>query len=390
MKVYRIEVKLNKEQIIEYNKTIGVCRFIYNLYISTNIERYNKGLKFLTVYDFSKYLNNEYRVEHPENNWICEVSSKAKSKTILNAYSAFKRFFNKISNFPKFKKKNSRECSFYLIGWGKNNGFTIKRNKIKVPILGWITLKEFGYIPLNSKIKSAVLKRYANKYYISFLTEDVIKNKTNIEYEKYGVGIDLGLEKLASVSDNRFYLNINKTKRVRKIEKGLKRNKRKLSKQLLLKKKYSKNYIKTWRNIDKIKLKIQVLYLRLTNIRNEYIRKTIYSIIKPKNKYVKFVTIEDLNIRGMVKNKHLSKSISDQKFYYFKDFLIQICRKYDIEIREASRFYPSSKICSKCGNIYKDLKLNNRIYKCPKCNNCLDRDLNASINLCNLKEYKMI
>lgn len=389
MKCYRIEVKLNKKQIEEYYKTIGVCRFVYNLYLSTNKERYEKGLSFLSSYDFSKYLNNDYRKEHPENSWIQDVSSKAIMKSIINANNAFKRFFKKVSKFPKYKKKGSRECGFYLIGQGNCKGFTIKRNKIKVPILGCVTLKEFGYIPKNTQIVSATLKRQANKYYISFITKNVTRIKENIEYEDYGIGLDLGIYNLAVTSDGRFYSNINKDKSVIKIEKRLKRIQRKLSKQLLLKNKNIKEG-KSYKNIEKTILKLQKLHVRLTNIRDDYIRKVVYSIIKPKDKYVKFITLEDLNVKGMMKNKHISKAVSNQKFYYFKKFLIDTCNKYNIEVREADRFYPSSKTCSKCGYIHKELKRNDRIYVCPKCNHTLDRDLNASINLKNLKEYKII
>ena len=223
MKCYKIEVKLNQNQINEYYKTIGTCRFVYNLYLSTNIERYKNNLSFLSNYEFSKYLNNDYRKEHPENNWIQDVSSKAVKNAINNAYIAFKRFFNKKSDFPKYKKKNKRECSFYLIGGGKNNGFTIKRNKIKVPILGWITLKEFGYISKKSQIISAILKKHANKYYISFITRDVNLPIKNIEYENYGIGLDQGLNHLAITSDSRFYFNINKDLSIIKLEKRIRR-----------------------------------------------------------------------------------------------------------------------------------------------------------------------
>ncbi len=385
MKTYRIEVKLNNIQKEKYNKTVGVCRFIYNLYLITNKERYDNGLKFQSSYSFSKYLNNEYRIEHPENNWIQEVSSKAVKQVIINSEKAFKRFFKGMSKYPKCKKKGKNDPSFYLIG----TKFQIKRNKVKVPILGWITLKEFGYLPLKSEITSATLKKQGDRFYISFITKNDC-DRFNVEYEDYGIGIDLGIKSLAVSSDGNNIKNINKTKKIKKIEKKLKRAQRALSRKLENKKLKKKVGVSvTSNNIKKNIFCLNRIYQKLVNIRNEHIKKSVYSLIKTKSgKFVRYVVIEDLNISGMMKNRHLSKAIQDQKLYYFIQFLIRISIKYGIEIRQADRFYPSSQICSNCGNIVKK-KLSDRMHICG-CGLIIDRDLNASINLKNLKKYKII
>ena len=235
--------------------------------------------------------------------------------------------------------------------------------------------KNYLRIKENQIISGTITKR-AGRYFIS-----VITNETNKQFENnsdFGLGIDLGVKDLAILSDGTTYRNINKTKRVKKLEKRLKRQQRALSRKFEVRKKDKS--IQTYKNIEKNKLKIERIYFKLECIRNAYINKVIDDIIK---KNPKFITMEDLNIKGMMKNKHLSKSIQSQKLYYFKQVLLQKATKHNIVVREVSRWFASSKTCHVCGYKKNDLTLNIREWDCPQCNTHHDRDMNAAINIFN-------
>ncbi|MDK0531517.1 transposase [Clostridium perfringens] len=384
-KAYKMEINPTDKQKSKIHRTIGVSRFIYNFYIARNKEIYEREGKFVSGMDFSKWLNNEYIPNNQEMKWIKEVSSKATKQAIMNGDKSFRDFFKKAKGFPKFKKKKNQDVKAYF---PKNNktDWTIERHRVKIPTLGWIRLKEFGYIPVNSIVKSGTVSQKADRYYVSILVEETdikISNPNNA-----GVGIDLGIKEFAVCSDGIKFKNINKTSTVKKVEKKLKREQRKLSRKyesLKIRNKNIKEGRATRQNIQKQIIKVQKLHQRLTNIRTDYINKIVSSIIKQKPSYI---TIEDLNVKGMMKNKHLSKAIASQKFFEFKTKLTVKCKENHIELRIVDRFYPSSKTCSECGKVKKDLKLSDRIYKCD-CGFTIDRDLNASINLKNAKEYKI-
>ncbi|ABG84418.1 transposase [Clostridium perfringens] len=384
-KAYKMEINPTDKQKSKIHRTIGVSRFIYNFYIARNKEIYEREGKFVSGMDFSKWLNNEYIPNNQEMKWIKEVSSKATKQAIMNGDKSFRDFFKKAKGFPKFKKKKNQDVKAYF---PKNNktDWTIERHRVKIPTLGWIRLKEFGYIPVNSIVKSGTVSQKADRYYVSILVEETdikISNPNNA-----GVGIDLGIKEFAVCSDGIKFKNINKTSTVKKVEKKLKREQRKLSRKyesLKIRNKNIKEGRATRQNIQKQIIKVQKLHQRLTNIRTDYINKIVSSIIKQKPSYI---TIEDLNVKGMMKNKHLSKAIASQKFFEFKTKLTVKCKENHIELRIVDRFYPSSKTCSQCGKVKKDLKLSDRIYKCD-CGFTIDRDLNASINLKNAKEYKI-
>ncbi len=389
-----MEINPTQEQKSKINRTIGVSRFIYNFYIAYNKEIYEREGKFVSGIDFSKWLNNEYIPNNQEMKWIKEVSSKATKQAIMNGDKAFRDFFKKAKGFPRFKKKKNQDVKAYF---PKNNktDWTIERHRVKIPTLGWVRLKEFGYIPVNSVVKSGTVSQKADRYYVSILVEerDIKISNGNIgikifNYNNEGLGIDLGIKEFAVCSDGIKFKNINKTSIVKKIEKKLKREQRKLSRKYESLKTRNKNIREgraTSQNIQKQIVKVQKLHQRLTNIRTDYINKIVSSIIKQKPSYI---TIEDLNVKGMMKNKHLSKAIASQKFFEFKTKLTVKCKENDIELRIVDRFYPSSKTCSQCGKVKKDLKLSDRIYKCD-CGLAIDRDLNASINLKNVKKYKI-
>ncbi|ABG86760.1 RNA-guided endonuclease InsQ/TnpB family protein [Clostridium perfringens] len=384
-RAYKIEINPTDEQMFKIQQTIGVSRFVYNLYIARNKEIYEKEGKFVSGMEFSKWLNNEYIPNNQEMNWIKEVSSKATKQAIMNGDKAFKDFFKKAKGFPRFKKKKNQDVKAYF---PKNNktDWTIERHRVKIPTLGWVRLKEFGYIPINSIVKRGTVSQKADRYYVSILVEEDYKEVSKSINE--GVGIDLGIKDFAICSDGNKFKNINKTYNVKKLEKKLKREQRRLSRKyesLKIRNKNIKEGRPTRQNIQKQVVKVQKLHKRLTNIRTDYINKTVAKIVEQKPSYV---TIEDLNVKGMMKNKHLSKAVAQQKFFEFKTKLTVKCKEKNIELRIVDRFYPSSKTCSQCGKVKKDLKLSNRIYKCD-CGLSVDRDLNASINLKNAKEYKI-
>ena len=384
-RAYKIEINPTDEQKSKIHQTIGVSRFIYNFYIARNKEIYEKEGKFVSGMDFSKWLNNEYIPNNQDKKWIKEVSSKATKQAIMNGDKAFRDFFKKAKGFPRFKKKKNQDVKAYF---PKNNktDWTFERHRVKIPTLGWIRLKEFGYIPVNSIVKSGTVSQKADRYYVSILVEETDIKISNPNNE--GVGIDLGIKEFAVCSDGIKFKNINKTSTVKKIEKKLKREQRKLSRKyesLKIRNKNIKEGRATRQNIQKQVVKVQRLHQRLANIRTDYINKTVFSIVKQKPSYI---TIEDLAVSNMMKNKHLSKAIASQKFFEFKTKLMSKCKQNNIELRIVDRFYPSSKTCSNCGKIKKDLKLSDRIYKCD-CGFTIDRDLNASINLKNAKEYKI-
>ncbi len=381
LKAYKTEIHPTSKQMKKINQTIGTCRFIYNFYLSHNKAMYEKEKTFITGYDFSKWLNNDFIPNHHEYVWIKEVSSKAVKKAIMNAENAFKKFFDGLSGFPKFKKRRNQDVKCYF---PKNNktDWIVERHKVKIPTLGYVRLKEKGYIP--NLARSGTIEFKADRYYVSVLCKipDIQPQKSN---SNNGLGIDLGIKDFAVLSNGKSYKNINKTKKVKKLEKKLKRQQKRLSRKYESLKQRKKKGEATRQNIQKKIVKVQQLHQRLTHIRTDYINKTVNKIVKTKPSYI---TIEDLNVKGMMKNRHLSKAIAQQKFYEFKTKLLNKCNINCIELRIVDRFYPSSKKCSMCGCINKDLNLSDRVYKCD-CGLVIDRDLNAAINLENATIYKI-
>ena len=331
---------------------------------------------------FRIWLNNEYLPNHPEYSWIKEAYSKAITQAVNNGQTAFTRFFNHESNFPNFKKKGRSDVKMYFV---KNNpkDCCCERHRIKIPSLGWVRIKEKGYIPTTKDgyvIKSGHVSIKADRYYVSVLVE--IPNNKMANNSNEGIGIDLGLKDLAIISNGKTYKNINKSAKLKKLEKQLIRGQRSLSRKY----ENSKKGESTQRaNIQKQKFKVQKLHHRIDHIRTDYINKTIAEIVKTKPSYI---TIEDLNVKGMMKNRHLSKAVASQKFYEFRIKLQAKCNENGMELRVANRWYPSSKTCHCCKNIRKDLKLSDRIFKCA-CGYIEDRDFNAALNLRDAMTYEV-
>ncbi|MDU4499205.1 MAG: transposase, partial [Clostridium perfringens] len=215
-RAYKIEIDPTAEQKSKIHQTIGVSRFIYNFYIAHNKEIYDREGKFVSGMDFSKWLNNEYIPNNKDMKWIKEVSSKATKQAIMNGDKSFRDFFKKAKGFPK--------------------DWTLERHRVKIPTLGWVRLKEFGYIPVNSMVKSGTVSQKADRYYVSILVEErdikISNSNTGIKIfnpNNEGLGIDLGIKEFAVCSDGIKFKNINKTSTVKKVEKKLKREQRKLS-----------------------------------------------------------------------------------------------------------------------------------------------------------------
>ena len=385
-RAYKTEIKPTQKQIEKINQSIGICRWLYNSYLAKNkelYEQYKQGLitkekAFMSANDFDKYTNNEVKVLD-DFKWINNCGSKARKKSMCNAETAYKRFFKGQSKFPKFKKKSKSDVKLYF---PKNNkgDWKVERHRIMIPTLKNVRLKEYGYIPVGAKVISGTVSKKADRYYVSVIVDidaPIIKNTNK------GIGIDLGLKDFAICSDGNIYKNINKTQRIRKLEKKLKREQKRLSRKYEFLKKRGGTATKS--NINKKIVKVQKLHHRLDNIRTDYINKTISRIVNQKPK---FITIEDLNVKGMMKNKHLSKAVAEQKFYEFRNKLTTKCNALGIELRIVDMFYPSSKLCHCCGSIKKDLKLKDRIYKC-ECGYIEDRDYNASLNLRDCLTYKI-
>ena len=382
LKSFKTEINPTEEQKARIRKTIGTCRYVYNFYLGHNKALHDNGEKFMTGKSFSLWLNNEYIPDNPDKTWIREVYSKAVKKSIEDGCAAFTRFFKHQSDFPKFKKKGKSDVKMYFV---RNNpkDCQCERHRLKIPTLGWVRIKEKGYIPTTKDgymIRSGTVSVKAGRFYVSVLVEipDVnINNNLND-----GIGIDLGLKDFAVISSGKTYRNINKSAGLKKLEKQLIREQRSLSRKY---ENLKKGESTQRANIQKQKLKVQKLHHKMDNIRTDYINKTIAEIVKTKPSYI---TIEDLNVKGMMKNRCLSKAVASQKFYEFRKRLKAKCDEKGIELRVADRFYPSSKTCHHCGSIRKNLKLSDRIYRC-ECGYVADRDLNAALNLKDAKTYKI-
>ena len=382
LKSFKTEINPTEEQKARIRRTIGTCRYVYNFYLGHNKALHDNGEKFMTGKSFSLWLNNEYIPDNPDKTWIREVYSKAVKKSIEDGCTAFTRFFKHQSDFPKFKKKGKSDVKMYFV---RNNpkACQCERHRLKIPTLGWVRIKEKGYIPTTKDgymIRSGTVSVKAGRFYVSVLVEIPDVNIDNNSNE--GIGIDLGLKDLAIVSNGKTYRNINKSAGLKKLEKQLIREQRSLSRKY---ENLKKGESTQRANIQKQRLKVQKLHHKMDNIRTDYINKTIAEIVKTKPSYI---TIEDLNVKGMMKNRCLSKAVASQKFYEFRTRLKAKCDENGIELRVADRFYPSSKTCHHCGSVRKNLKLSDRIYRC-ECGYVADRDLNAALNLKDAKTYRI-
>ena len=372
------------------HKTFGCTRYIYNQYVYENLENLASGKDFISAFSYSKRVNND-----PDTpSWLKEVSSKAVKQALIYADRAFKDYFSKRKGKPKFKKKG-KDDSFYLIGTLK-----VERHRIFVPVLKWIRLKEFGYIPEN--ISSVTISMKNGRYYISCLCKE--EKDERVTLSKESMGIDFGL-KDQFITENKTIPSINRSLRIKKLEQRLRREQKCLSRKMeanMVEKVYYKSGVKKgqlksykWskplsecKNFQKQKLKVARLHERLTRIRTDYNRKALLSLVlerKPSS-----ITIESLSVRNLMKNRHLSATIMKAQWFQSRLYLENLCNRLGIELRVVDKFYPSSKLCSTCGFKYKDLKLNERFWICSNCGSEHDRDRNAAINLGRCETYTVL
>ncbi|MCI7612655.1 MAG: transposase [Selenomonadaceae bacterium] len=397
LKAFKTEIAPNEEQKIKIIRSIGVARFLYNQYIAYNrrlYKMYQRGLldekqkHFVTANDFDKYVNHKLKKELP---WIDQCGSKARKKALVNAEQAFKRFFAGVSEFPNFKKKANQDVKLYFPRNNKGD-WKIWRHKLMIPTLKQVKLKEYGYLPVGLVAINGTVSYVAGRFYVSVVVDIDEKSKHNKDLESCyamqtkGIGIDLGVKDLAIVSDGKVFRNINKSSKVKGLEKRLRRGQRRLSRKYEFRKKKGGRTATSSANIDKQKLKVQKLHQRITRIREDYENKTVHEVVKQKPR---FITVEDLNVKGMMKNRHLAKAIAAQRFNHLLAKLKRKAEMIGIEFREVDRFYPSSKTCHACGYIHKGLKLKDRAYVCLKCGYTADRDYNASLNLRDAGEYRI-
>ena len=392
LKAFKTEIAPTKEQRDKIIRSIGVARFLYNQYISYNrrlYKMYRRGMLderqkyFVTAVDFDKYVNHKLKQELP---WIDQCGSKARKKALVNAEQAFRRFFAGISRFPTFKKKTNQDVKLYFPRNNKGD-WKIWRHKLMIPTLKQVKLKEYGYLPVGMTATSGTVSYVAGRFYVSVVVDIDAKSKYNKDLDSCyaiqteGIGIDLGVKDLAVVSDGRVFENINKSSKVKRLEKRLRREQRRL------RRKYVGKVDTVSANIEKQKLKVQKLHQRITRIREDHENKTVHEVVKQKPR---FITVEDLNVRGMMKNRHLAKAVAAQRFNHLLSKLKHKAKIIGIEFREVDRFYPSSKTCHACGHVHRGLKLKDRVYICPECGYRMDRDYNASLNLRDAKEYRVV
>jgi len=370
IRTYRVRLEPNKEQEQKMWQSAGTARWAYNWTLGTQQENYQNGGKFIQDGDLRKKITELKKTE--ELNWLNNYSNNVTKQAVKDACNAYKSFFKGKSKFPKFKSRKKSKPSFYQ----DTAKIKFSESHVRLEKIGWVRLSETNRIP-------------QGKYFNPRVTHDGIHWFISVGVEEFpvypeltneSIGIDVGIKSLAVVSNGMIFKNINKSNKVRKIKKRLRRLQRKCSR------KYHKNrkgvrYEKT-SNIIKLEKSISKIHHKLKNIRTDYIHKTTSEIVKTKPSRV---VMEDLNIAGMMKNKHLSKAIQEQSLYEFHRQMQYKCEWNGIEFVVADRFFPSSKLCSECGYIHRGLKLSDRTYICPACGNKVDRDYQASLNLSKYK-----
>lgn len=374
----KVRIIPNVEQEQKLWKSVGTARFIYNWTLARQEENYKNGGKFIKDGDLRKELTI---LKKSELKWLNEVSNNVAKQAVKDACNAYKSFFKGLADKPKFKSRRRSKPSFY----NDTDKLKVKENLVLIEKVGWI--KTVEQIPMDVKYINPRISFDGKFWYISvgIEKEEPISENTDIS-----IGVDLGLKDLAIVSNiDKPFKNINKTKEVKRLKKKLKRKQKQVSRKyedgkIQIGKEGENRYKFTkTNNIKKLEREIRLIQRRLSNIRLNHIHQTTTAIVKTKPSRI---VVEDLNVKGMLKNKHLSKAIGEQCFHKFISILEYKSKFNSIEFVKADRFYPSSKTCSCCGAIKKDLKLKDRVFICPSCNSSIDRDKNASINLSRYKK----
>lgn len=364
-RAYKVELNPSNKQRTLLEKSAGVARFAYNWGLNERIELYKSEKKSLTAIDQHKILCSKKKTEFP---WMYEVSKMAPQEALRDLDTAFKNFFRGIKKgqkvgFPKFKSKHKSKQKFSI-----SYGFYVSQSEIKVPKIGYIRLKEKGYIPTkDAKVNSMTVSKEAGRWYISVQVEQDIPEPVN-QIETV-LGVDVGIKMLATCSNGQIFEN----------PKYLKKSKKKLAyaQKSLARKIFNKENKRSSSNRNKAKLRVQKIYQRISNQRKDTLHKMTSILAKTKPRYI---ALEDLNVSGMMKNHKLAGAIGDASFNAIKRQITYKTAWYGGSVIEVDRFFPSSKTCSVCGSLKEDLTLEDRVYACD-CGNIMDRDLNASINL---------
>lgn len=373
---YKIKLKPNNKQKQKLMECFGVSRFAYNWALNYQKKNYEQGNKYIS----ERKLRKIFTKYKEENKWLYNYSNDITKQAIKDLDRAYQNFFKGLSAFPKFKSKKHSKQSFYV----DTDKIKITENQVKLEKLttsrkrnkqkfNWIKFAEKGRIPIGISYKNPRISFDGIDFWLSVSVETKDEKFTDFND---GIGIDLGISKLAYCSDNISYKNINKTKKIKQVKKRLKRLQRRCSKKYEINKK-GESYCKT-KNIIKLEKQINGLYKKLTNIRTNHLQQSSTDII---NRKPKFIVMETLNVKNMMKNKHLSKAIQEQCWNKFKNMIMCKCSKKGIIFKQVNNKYPSSQLCSCCGNRKKDLELKDRTYVCKHCGTTIDRDYNASLNL---------
>ena len=373
MKTFKTKLKLNNKQRTRFFKNASVSRFVYNLTLEMQETNYKNGGKFLSDCDIRKVIT----VRKKEDlTWLYEYDCDIVKQAVKDACKAYKKFFNKQAKKPKFKSAKLTKPSFYTDGWK----LKVKNGYIKIPFCTKIRLYEENYIPEGLNYQNPRITFDGIDWWISV--------GLPVETEQYDltdevVGVDLGLKELATCSNGMMFHNVAKSKEYQKVNKSLKQKQRQVSRKYEMNKQGNK-FIKT-SNIKKLERRIQKKRIKLQDIKKDYFHKSSTALVRTKPKAI---VLEDLNVAGMRKNKHLAHSLQESSISTFKQMLISKAESHGIEVVLADRFYPSSQLCSQCGNRKVDLKLSERVYKCPVCGLEINRDLNAAVNLRNYPEFQ--
>ncbi|QAA31594.1 RNA-guided endonuclease InsQ/TnpB family protein [Clostridium manihotivorum] len=374
----KVRIIPNIEQEQKLWQSVGTSRYIYNWTLAIQEENHKNGGKFIKDGDLRKELTI---LKKSELNWLNEVSNNVAKQAVKDGCNAYKNFFKGLADKPRFKSRRKSKPSFY----NDTDKLKVKENLVLIEKVGWI--KTVEQIPTDIKYINPRISFDGKFWYISIGIE---KEETISENTDISIGVDLGLKDLAIVSNiDKPFKNINKAKEVKRLKKKLKRKQKQVSRKyedgkIPIGKEGENRYKFTkTNNIKKLERELKLIQRRLSNIRLNHIHQTTTAIVKTKPSRI---VVEDLNVKGMLKNKHLSKAIQEQCFHKFISILEYKSKFNGIEFVKADRFYPSSKTCSCCGAIKKDLKLKDRVFVCPSCNTRMDRDKNASINLSRYKK----
>lgn len=371
MKTYKVKLKLNNKQKTRFFQNAGVSRFAYNLTLEIQEENHRQGNKFLSDCEVRKIITQR---KQDDLSWLYNYDCNIVKQAVKDACKAYKTFFKNHKGKPKFKSKKFSKPSFYVNGWK----LKIENGYAKIPFCTKIKLYEKDYIPEGLNYQNPRVTSDGISWWLSVGVKDE-PTKPNLTDET--IGIDLGLKELATCSNGMVFHNVSKFKNYKKLEKSIKQKQRQVSRKYEINKQENK-FIKT-SNIKKLERRIQKKRIKLQDIKKDYFHKSTTALVRTKPKAI---VLEDLNVAGMRKNKHLSHSIQSASISMFKDMLVNKANSLGIEVVYADRFYPSSQICSHCGN-RRSIKLSERVYKCPVCGLEIDRDLNASINLKHYREF---